>query len=76
MQSLKRGIGSIKRSISRSRSKSRAKRAEKKQKEAETEALRVPGQIQDGIAPIGRAGTYMMSNPKRVDTFQVSAMAF
>lgn len=75
MQSLKRGLGSIKRSLTR-------RRSERKLRQKEPKIVRQPTMVMgpDGITPIVRTHTYMMGPtfqaPRRVETFQVSAMAF
>lgn len=75
MQSLKRGLGSIKRSLSR-------RRSERKLRQKEPKVVRQPTMVMgpDGITPIVRTHTYMMGPsfqaPRRVETYQVSAMAF
>lgn len=84
MQSLKRGLGSLKRKLSRRNPGSQSRR-ERRREERKLRAQAEPEPVEyaeDGITPIHRTQTYMMgpssgkNGPRRVDTFQVSAMAF
>lgn len=76
MQSIRRGLGSIKRSLSRRRSE-RKLRVPKEPKPERTPTM-VLGE--DGITMVARTHTFMMGPslqaPRRVETYQVSAMAF
>lgn len=77
MRSLKRGMSSLKRKLTR-RSRSRPPEGKLRQP---TGLEPMPGQLpdEDGIMPINRTQTYMMGPsfgaPRRVETYQVSAMA-
>lgn len=76
MQSLKRGLGSLKRKLTRRRSERSLRQPR------EPKPVRQPTMVMgpDGITPIVRSQTYMMGPtfhaPRRVETYQVSAMAF